>query len=114
MQYKIDFKSLGWEQLMNGVRHKYLDQANIRVRLVEYGREMPPHWCEKAHYGYVLEGMLEIEFDHETLRYDKGDGLFLPPGNNHRHKARAITEKVVIFFVEVQLLFKILNGFNQN
>jgi quercetin dioxygenase-like cupin family protein len=101
MQYKIDFERLDWEMPLAGVSHKYLDQDNIRVRLVEYGRDMPPHWCERAHYGYVLEGIFEIEFDHETIRYEKGEGLFLPAGKKHRHKARAITDKVIIFFVEI-------------
>jgi quercetin dioxygenase-like cupin family protein len=101
MQYRIDFKDLDWETPLEGVRHKYLDQDNIRMRLVEYGREMPPHWCDKAHYGIVLEGIFDIEFDGQTLRYEKGDGLFLPAGKDHRHKARSITEKVLIFFVEI-------------
>ena len=101
MQYKTDFDGLDWETPLEGVRHKVLDQDNIRMRLVEYGREMPPHWCEKAHYGMVLEGEFEIEFDHETLRYEKGDGLFLPAGSNHRHKARSVADRVLIFFVEM-------------
>ncbi len=100
MQYRIDFKKLEWESPFAGVRHKCLDQQNIRVRLVEYDQSMPPHWCEKAHYGYVLEGVFEIEFDNETIRYKEGDGLFLPPGREHRHKGRSVTEKTRIFFIE--------------
>lgn len=98
--YRIDFKSVDWTTPMEGVRHKYLDQDNIRVRLVEYSKEMSPHWCEKAHYGYVLDGIFEIEFDHETIRYEKGEGLFLPTGRKHRHKARTITDRVLVFFIE--------------
>jgi quercetin dioxygenase-like cupin family protein len=101
MQYKIDFDGLDWETPLEGVRHKVLDQDNIRMRLVEYSRDMPPHWCEKAHNGMVLEGEFEIEFEHETIRYKKGDGLFLPAGSNHRHKARSVTDRVLIFFVEM-------------
>lgn len=100
MQYKIDFEKLEWEVPYEGIRHKYLDQENIRMRLVEYHRKMPPHWCKKPHFGYVLEGTFEIEFDNQIIRYEKGDGLYLPPGTAHRHKARAITEKVLIFFTE--------------
>ena len=102
MQYKIDFKRLNWEVPFGGIRHKYLDQDGIRLRLVEYDQSMPPHWCEKPHYGIVLEGIFEIEFDHERIRYVEGDGLFLPAGREHRHKARVITDKVVIFFVETR------------
>ena len=100
MEYKIDFEKLEWEMPFKGIRHKYLDQHGIRVRLVEYDRLMPPHWCEKPHYGIVLEGEFEIEFDHNTVRYKKGDGLFLPAGRKHRHKARVLTDTVLIFFIE--------------
>ena len=100
MHYKINFKDLKWEAPFKGIKHKILDQGNFRVRLVEYDRNMPPHWCEKSHYGYVLEGIFEIEFDDQKIRYERGDGLFLPAGKKHRHKGRAITEKVLIFFVE--------------
>ena len=101
MQYKVDFKKLKWEVPFEGIRHKHLDQENIRVRLVEYDRNMPPHWCEKSHYGYVLEGIFEIEFDDQKIMYEKGDGLFLPAGINHCHKGRAITENALIFFIEI-------------
>ena len=67
MQYKIDFKKLNWEVPFEGIKHKYVDQENIRIRLVEYDRKMPPHWCEKPHYGYVLEGIFEIEFDEDAI-----------------------------------------------
>ena len=100
--YKIDFDAIPWESPMQGVRHKVATDGSLILRLVEYSSEMPPHWCEKAHYGYVLEGIFEIEFDNETFRYKKGDGLFLPAGKNHRHKARTITDKVLIIFIETQ------------
>jgi len=103
VKYKIDFDKLSWMVPFKGIRHKILDQENIRMRLVEYDRSMPPHWCEKPHYGIVLDGVFEIEFDHETIQYEKGDGLFLPAGRKHRHKARVITETVLIFFVEQRI-----------
>ena len=102
MKYKIEFEQLDWEVPFEGIRHKFVDQAGIRTRLVEYDQAMPPHWCSKQHYGYVVEGIFEIEFDDETLRYEKGDGLFLPAGNNHRHRGRAITDKALIFFIELE------------
>ena len=35
-QYKADFDKLEWESPIEGVRHKYIDQNNLRIRLVEY------------------------------------------------------------------------------
>lgn len=62
-KYKSEFSKLSWESPINGVRHKYFDQNGIRLRLVEYSNNMPLHWCEKGHYGFLIEGNMEIEFE---------------------------------------------------
>ncbi|MBN2071619.1 MAG: cupin domain-containing protein [Candidatus Krumholzibacteriota bacterium] len=97
---KIDFDSLEWESPMEGVRHKYIDQDGMRMRLVEYSREMPLHWCEKGHHGYLLEGKMEIEYTGEKVIYKTGDGIFIPEGPGHRHRGRAISSAVLVFFLE--------------
>ena len=61
---------------------------------------MPPHWCEKGHYGLVLEGRFEIEYRNERIVYYPGDGIFIPDGEDHKHKARVIDEIVKVIFVE--------------
>jgi quercetin dioxygenase-like cupin family protein len=100
VQYRAEFDRLGWESPLKGVRHKYLDQNGLRLRLVEYSKEMPPHWCEKGHYGYVIEGRMEIEYPDATIVYQPGDGIFIPDGPDHRHRGRALSDRVVIFFLE--------------
>jgi quercetin dioxygenase-like cupin family protein len=100
ISYKVEFDKLQWESPINGLRHKYIDQNNLRIRLVEYSKEMPLHWCEKGHYGYVLEGQMEIEYENARTIYEPGDGIFIPDGTDHRHRGRALTEKVLIFFIE--------------
>jgi len=100
VQYKADFDRLEWESPIAGLRHKYLDQSHIRMRLVEYSKEMPTHWCEKGHYGCLLEGQMEIEYDHETIAYQPGDGIFIPDGPEHKHRGRVLSEKALVFFVE--------------
>jgi hypothetical protein len=67
VQYKADFDKLEWESPIVGVRHKYIDQNDLRIRLVEYSKEMPPHWCEKGHYGYLIEGQMEIEYKNSKM-----------------------------------------------
>jgi len=99
-QYKADLNKLDWESPIEGVRHKYIDQNNLRIRLVEYSKEMPLHWCEKAHYGYLIEGQIEIEYENEKVIYNPGDGIFIPDGPDHRHRGKVLTEKVLIFFIE--------------
>jgi quercetin dioxygenase-like cupin family protein len=99
-RHKADFSQLEWESPLEGVRHKYIEQNNVRMRLVEYSKEMPLHWCEKGHYGYVIEGQMEIEYENERIIYKAGDGIFIPDGSDHRHRGKALTDKVLVFFVE--------------
>jgi quercetin dioxygenase-like cupin family protein len=61
---------------------------------------MAPNWCEKDHYGYMLEGIFELKFENEILIYNSGDGFFIPAGSEHRHVAKVISEKVRVIFVE--------------
>jgi quercetin dioxygenase-like cupin family protein len=98
--YKTDFQKLDWVSPIEGVRHKYIDQNNLRVRLVEYSKEMPLHWCEKGHYGYLIEGQIEIEFENSKIIYQPGDGIFIPDGSEHKHRAKTITEKALVFLLE--------------
>jgi quercetin dioxygenase-like cupin family protein len=100
IQHKAAFDKLEWESPIEGVRHKYIDQNNLRMRLVEYSREMPPHWCEKGHYGYLIEGQFEIEYENEKVIYRAGDGIFIPDGPDHKHRAKVLSEKVLVFFLE--------------
>lgn len=99
-QYQVDFSKLQWESPIPGVRHKYLDQEGFRCRLVEYSTEMPPHWCKKGHYGYILEGQMEIEYRNATILYKSGDGIVIPDGPNHEHRGRVLSGTALVFFVE--------------
>ena len=100
MQYHIDFDSIPWESPMEGLRFKAMSQGGARVRLVEYTEDMEPHWCEKGHMGSILEGTFEIEFPDQTLVFASGDGVFIPSGHEHRHKARVLSGPVRALFVE--------------
>jgi quercetin dioxygenase-like cupin family protein len=99
-EYRVDFDSVPWQSRMAGVRFKTVVQGNKQLRLVEYTPAMPPHWCEKGHTGCILEGRFEIRFDQRTVVFDAGDGVFIPPGREHRHLARALTTVVRVIFVE--------------
>ena len=77
-----------------------MDHDGQRIRLVEYLKEMPPHWCEKGHCGYLISGRMEIEYPHAKMTYNPGDGIFIPDGPEHRHKGRVLSEKALVFFME--------------
>ena len=98
--YKADFESLSWEVPMAGLRLKAKREGGKQLRLVEYTPEMEPHWCDKGHYGYVLDGRFEIRYDNETVVYEPDDGIFIPSGHAHRHMGKALTDVVRVFFVE--------------
>jgi len=85
---------------INGLRFKAICHRNRQLRLVEYTKEMSPHWCEKGHIGYVLEGEMEIEYKNERLVYKSGDGIFIPSGQEHKHKGKVLSDIVRVIFVE--------------
>jgi quercetin dioxygenase-like cupin family protein len=100
--YRIDLDSIPWESPIKGLRCKIKKQGNKQLRLVEYSRDMEPHWCEKGHTGFVLEGQIEIKFENEIHICNPGDGIVIPDGKEHRHMGRALSESVrVIFFEDV-------------
>lgn len=99
-QSKIDFQALPWQTPMVGARFKAAVLGDKRLRLVEYTKEMAPHWCEKGHIGYVLEGRMEIQLDDQTAKFNAGDGIFLPPGREQRHMAKILSDVVLVVFVE--------------
>jgi len=100
-QYKIDFESMPWESPAVGAKVKAYEQNGRKLRLVEFTREFAePVWCTKGHIGYILEGQLEINFDGKIVVFGPGDGLFIPPGEKHKHIGRALTDVVKIILVE--------------
>ena len=97
---KVDFEQLEWDSPMPGVRHKVMVRGGQKLRLVEYSRRMEPHWCSVGHFGQILSGDFEITFDNGVEIYSAGDGVAIPDGNAHRHKAKCLTETVTALFVE--------------
>ena len=100
-QYKIDFESMEWEEPANGVRFKAFQQSGRKLRLVEFYKEfIEPDWCAHGHIGLILEGQMEIDFDGEKEIFGPGDGIFIPAGEERKHKGRVLTDKVKAILVE--------------
>ena len=99
-RYKVEFNLIDWETPMPGLRYKSFNAENKQIRLVEYTKEMQPHWCEKMHCGYVLDGILEIKYPNETVVYNPGDFILIPNGPEHKHMGKTLTERVRVIFVE--------------
>jgi len=100
-QRKIDFESIEWESPVKGVRFKACEQEGKMLRLVEFYKEfVEPDWCSKGHIGYILEGQIEIDFDGKKEMFGPGDGVFIPAGEEHKHKGQVLTDKVKAILVE--------------
>ena len=100
-EYKIDFESMKWETPANGIRFKAFEQNGRKLRLVEFFKEfIEPEWCIKGHIGYILEGQLEIDFNGNKEIFEPGDGVFIPSGEEHKHKAKVLTDIVKVILVE--------------
>ena len=100
-KYKIDFESMEWEVPADGVRFKAYEQDGKKLRLVEFSKEfVEPDWCIKGHIGLILEGQIEIDFDGKKKVFGYGDGVFIPAGEEHKHKGRVLTDKVKAILVE--------------
>lgn len=99
--YRVDFESMVWEQSAGGVKYKAYERGGRRLRLAEFTRGfVEPEWCTKGHSGYVLEGEMEVDFQGRMVAFRAGDGLFIPPGDEHGHKARVLTDTVRVVLVE--------------
>jgi len=99
-RYKVDFDPIEWDSPIEGARQKAAVSFGRKLRLVEYSRSMPIHWCDKGHFGYILEGRLEIEFENETHVFEQGDGVCIPDGSEHEHRAKVLSDVARVFFVE--------------
>lgn len=98
---RVAFDSLSWESQLPGARYKAFQHGDTRLRVAEYTREfVAPDWCREGHVGYVLEGEVDIDFDGDVVRFSAGDGLFIPEGEDNRHKPTVVSDVVRLVLVE--------------
>ena len=98
---RLAFSGLEWTAIAPGARHKMFERDGKCVRLLEFSRAfVEVEWCRKGHVGVVLQGVLELDFEGRSQRFNPGDGLFIPAGETGKHKARSISERVTLFLVD--------------
>jgi hypothetical protein len=99
--HKLIFNSLPWTETAPGAREKAFVTAGKRLRLVEFTSEFrEADWCTRAHFGYVMGGVLEIAFEKKKVVIGVAEGLAIPGGEAFKHKVRAVTPTVQLFLVE--------------
>ncbi len=100
-QYRVDFVSMKWERPAAAVRFKAYEQEGKKLRLVEFSKGfIEPDWCSKGHIGYILDGQMEVDFNGKVVLFSAGDGVFIPAGEKHKHKATVLTDVVKVILVE--------------
>jgi len=101
LSFKVDFESLPWQPSRPGARAKVHREGSKQLRLVEFTSEfVEPDWCESGHVGYVLSGVLEVDFRGQVISYPEGSGIFISAGQCSAHKARAVTPVARLVLVE--------------
>ncbi len=100
-RYRIDFGSMPWDESVSGIRMKVHREPEMQIRLVEFSsRFVEQDWCRRGHIGYVLNGRLEVSFSEGQEVLEAGDGVIIPAGDEHRHKAHALTETATLILIE--------------
>ena len=103
MSYLVEFDKIEWNNTTNGMRTKLFIKGNQQVRLVEFSEGFVEHdWCQKGHAGYVLDGEFSINYSGKFEKYKKGDIIFIPKGQEAKHKAILNkNEKVTLLLFEI-------------
>lgn len=83
-----------------GAQQKEVILGENKMRLLELDDSfVEQHWCEKGHYGYVIEGALSMVIDGEVVTFNAGDGMAIPSGTKHKAVV-ASGEKAVLMLLE--------------
>ena len=106
MSCLIEFEKMPWNEAAKGLRFKAFVSSNQQIRLVEFSEGFTePKWCSRGHAGYVIDGEFANDYSGKIERYQKGDVIFIPGGEEAKHKAiLGKGEKVTL------LLFEVIEG----
>lgn len=83
----IKFENIEWDKPKMGVRQKIYSNGKTRLRLLQFSEDfIEEDWCIKGHVGFVLNGIMRIDFNGTIKRYKKGDGIWINQGDANKHK----------------------------
>jgi quercetin dioxygenase-like cupin family protein len=101
--YLVEFDKLSWNEPALGLRYKIFISGCQQIRLIEFSEGfVEPDWCIKGHAGYILDGEFAIDYNGNIERYYKGDIIFIPSGEQAKHKAiLGKGEKVTLLTFEI-------------
>jgi quercetin dioxygenase-like cupin family protein len=103
MSYRIEFDKMLWDESVEGARIKSFISGNQQVRIVKFSEDfVEQDWCQKGHVGYVIDGKFSIDYNGTLELYKKGDIIFIPEGEQSKHKTILDKgEKVTLLLFEI-------------
>jgi quercetin dioxygenase-like cupin family protein len=103
MSYLVEFDKISWNETSNGMRTKTFINENQQIRLVEFSEGfIEKEWCQNGHVAYVIKGEFSIDYSGIIERYKVGDVIFIPKGEQAKHKAILREgEKVTLLLFEI-------------
>ena len=103
MNYLVEFDKLEWNEHAKGIRFKVFRHGIQQIRLLEFSEGfVEAEWCQKGHAGYVINGEFSNDYSGTIERYHKGDIVFIPAGEQAKHKAiLGKGEKVTLLLFEI-------------
>ena len=105
MNYLVNFKNMEWETPVQGIKQKIFIRDNKRIMLVELSENFADNeWCINRHIGYIIEGSITINFNGKSIEFKSGDGIFIPEGEENRHKGMIAkgTKALIVFFDDIR------------
>lgn len=100
MSHRVDFSTAELKTAPFN-RGRTIETNGKRFRLAEFDAGfVEDGWCLKGHHGCVLSGELEIEFAEGPEQFHPGDGLSIPAGETHKHRAIVKSGTVRLFLIE--------------
>jgi mannose-6-phosphate isomerase-like protein (cupin superfamily) len=95
---RVPFGSMPWGQ-GNHRLEKKKSLAGRGIGLLEFAPGFADSkWCERSHVMYVVEGMIDLEFDEGIVTLSAGQCGVLDRGTRHRAKNTG-DEKAIVFVV---------------
>lgn len=99
----VKFENLQWIDACEGMRYKKYEKNYKVLRLIELTRSYCDlEWCTHGHIGIIIEGDFKVEFQDHIEEFKEGDIVFIPGGEEHKHKASVNhTEKMKMLSFEI-------------
>jgi mannose-6-phosphate isomerase-like protein (cupin superfamily) len=87
-KYLVDFAKIEWVSPGKGIRFKIFEKEGKILRLMELSDTYcDSEWCTHGHISYIIDGQFNVKFESHTENFAKGDTVFIPAGEEHKHIA---------------------------